>query len=190
MARIRNIKLHSIDIRPEFFRNEDLQDLESEYPDQHLMIVFAGLRSLCNINNRFPWDIDLISKYIYPKLRIDIKNALFILEKKGFIKLHQTHKSRKYFGILIDPDKLTRLTKRINHREEETPGYYLWRLSVLERDLYTCQKCGKSGCKLRVHHIKSYKDHPKLRIDLDNGITYCENCHKNCHRKKGVQNEK
>lgn len=73
---------------------------------------------------------------------------------------------------------------------------------VLDRDKYTCQKCG-SKKNLQVHHIKYFKDifeeiiseHPELDVqrnqnelfeivkndvrfnDLDNLITYCKECH-------------
>lgn len=47
---------------------------------------------------------------------------------------------------------------------------------VLERDNYTCQRCG-STINPVVHHILNYRDHKDLRIDVDNGITLCECCH-------------
>lgn len=55
--------------------------------------------------------------------------------------------------------------------------YKLWRLSMFERDLFTCQDCGKKGGFLMAHHIKSWSSTPELRYELDNGITYCEFCH-------------
>lgn len=56
------------------------------------------------------------------------------------------------------------------------------RTFVFERDDYTCLKCGvKGGVKLNAHHIKSYKDHPDLRLEKDNLITVCEPCHNKIH---------
>ena len=60
-------------------------------------------------------------------------------------------------------------------------GYYSmeykkWRKGCMERDDFTCQRCGEKGY-LTVHHIKSFAKYPKLRFELTNGITLCENCH-------------
>lgn len=54
----------------------------------------------------------------------------------------------------------------------------IWRKSVYERDNYTCQLCKhKHGRNLNAHHIKVFKDYPEERLDVDNGITLCEECH-------------
>lgn len=57
--------------------------------------------------------------------------------------------------------------------------YKQWRIKVFERDDYTCQDCGVAGNKsyLTSHHIKSFTYHTKLRFELSNGKTLCENCH-------------
>ena len=59
---------------------------------------------------------------------------------------------------------------------------------VYERDNYTCQCCGKRGYKLNAHHIYGYAEHKDLRIDLNNGVTLCEECHKKYHKIYGRVN--
>ena len=63
----------------------------------------------------------------------------------------------------------------------------LWRTEVLKRDNHTCQCCGDTT-KLVVHHIYDYKNYPKLRTNIENGITLCEKCHKDFHKEFGMKN--
>lgn len=60
-----------------------------------------------------------------------------------------------------------------------------WRIAVFQRDHFTCQVCGKTGGKLNAHHIRPWAKYPELRYKLCNGITLCEECHKNIHRERG-----
>lgn len=69
-------------------------------------------------------------------------------------------------------------------RDRCTKEYADWRIGVFERDNYACQKCGKLGGTLNAHHIKKYSEFPELRYVLDNGITLCESCHRNIHKKE------
>lgn len=73
-----------------------------------------------------------------------------------------------------------------NSRDRECKEYKRWRIAVFSRDNYTCQKCGQVGGTLNAHHIKSYKNYPKLRYSLKNGLTLCEKCHREVYRKKRV----
>lgn len=82
--------------------------------------------------------------------------------------------------------------------------YAEWRLSIFKRDSYTCQDCGQVGGRIRAHHLKrfsvilndiqqkfplflesdiayNYKD----LWDTKNGVTLCEKCHKEIHKKEG-----
>jgi len=75
-----------------------------------------------------------------------------------------------------------------NHRIRESALYKQWVRLVFFRDKYTCQSCGKRGGKLHAHHIKSFAQHPELRLSLDNGTTYCDGCHRKWHKKHGRVN--
>lgn len=60
-----------------------------------------------------------------------------------------------------------------------------WAKAVKTRDNYTCESCGVQDFgRKRMHadHIKSFAEHPELRLDLSNGRTLC--C--DCHRKTGT----
>jgi hypothetical protein len=61
-----------------------------------------------------------------------------------------------------------------------------WRKKVFQRDGYICVDCGVkgNGNNLNAHHIKSFSSYPKLRFDINNGITLCIPCHKKIHGNK------
>jgi len=62
--------------------------------------------------------------------------------------------------------------------------YRQWRKRVFERDNYTCQSCGIVGFELHPHHIKEFAQYKELRLDIENGITLCYECHKRVHSHK------
>ena len=81
-------------------------------------------------------------------------------------------------------DKIGRKQKRPYRHWEHIE----WRKKVYERDNYTCQRCkAKSGqgkkIYLEAHHIKSWAEFPKLRNDVENGITLCKDCHNKTRQK-------
>jgi len=96
---------------------------------------------------------------------------------------------RKYlFDLLtLDRDAKERVRKSIEYRR--------WRLAVFVRDNWTCQKCKSrngNGAEvyLEAHHKKPYTKYPKLRFDVNNGLTLCKSCHKDENKKqmKGNKN--
>lgn len=65
------------------------------------------------------------------------------------------------------------------------------RNECFERDSYTCQHCNKLGGTLNAHHIKTWAKHPDLRLDINNLVTLCLECHREVHglNRKGNKNE-
>ena len=57
---------------------------------------------------------------------------------------------------------------------------------IIKRDNYTCQECLERGGKLNAHHILPYRDWKDEQISLNvyNGITLCEECHKKTYGKE------
>jgi len=91
MARIRTIK-------PEFFRDEDLQDLESQHGGCYPMLVFAGLWGHCDKNGTFEWKPRQLKLDILPFLPFNMEQSLEVLEGAGFIKKFES--TGKHYGSI------------------------------------------------------------------------------------------
>jgi len=71
-----------------------------------------------------------------------------------------------------------------NDRDRDSTENKVWRLTILQRDNFTCKKCGTKK-KLQVHHILGFSKYPELRFDFNNGITLCKKCHVKFHSTYG-----
>ena len=95
-----------------------------------------------------------------------------------------------------DLDQLIHLARKqdmeteFNSRTKRNQFYWSseWRKlkhSVLKRDHHECQLCKREGRltldNLMVHHIKPLEYYPLLRLDADNLVTLCKNCHNKVH---------
>ena len=86
----------------------------------------------------------------------------------------------------LSPSWNQKLTDEERIQGRDIPEYKEWRVSVYERDNFTCQKCGDStGGNLNAHHIEAYADNSELRTKLSNGVTLCKDCHNNYHHLYG-----
>lgn len=81
-------------------------------------------------------------------------------------------------------------------RKDCNSGAYMkWRREVFIRDAFVCQKCGyKKGddeyTVLVAHHMESFEDYPEGRLDAENGVTLCNDCHHEFHRLYGVHHSR
>ena len=74
-------------------------------------------------------------------------------------------------------------------KTRKLPKYGSWRTAVFKRDKYTCQKClDDRGGNLVAHHINGYNWDEKSRTEISNGVTLCEDCHKEFHKIYGYGN--
>ena len=84
--------------------------------------------------------------------------------------------------------------RKLIHKTDESKiwrgriEYRLWREAVFARDGWICQKCKEKGIYLHPHHILNFSIWVGFRFAIDNGITFCQNCHKLFHKKYGVKN--
>lgn len=138
-----------------------------------------------------------------------VQKSIKWLEDQGFIKkLERQNCSRTnncyYIGYILEdkeePTKIMEGVEEINievvikeinkstnkHKRKKDYAYKKWRDNVLKRDDYTCQLCGRTDDEaiLNVHHIEKYSDNEELRVDVNNGITLCYDCHKKIFSKE------
>jgi hypothetical protein len=106
----------------------------------------------------------------------------------GFI--HRGRRCPKCFFERISGEGHWHYNADLTIEERETmrafPGYTAWQIAVKKRDNFSCQCCGdKRGGNLVSHHLDGWNIAREKRLDVDNGVTLCEDCHKDFHGKYG-----
>lgn len=81
-----------------------------------------------------------------------------------------------------------KLTQEERMKNRDTLENIQWRNNIYGRDNYTCQCCSKHGGDMIAHHLDGYNWCEDKRFDIDNGITLCEDCHKEFHHIYGYGN--
>jgi hypothetical protein len=80
------------------------------------------------------------------------------------------------------------LTAEERIARRDIPSNDRWRMKILERDNYTCQKCNKRGGRLIAHHLEGWNRARDMRFIVSNGVTLCRKCHFLFHRIYGRGN--
>ena len=93
---------------------------------------------------------------------------------------------------------VNKINKSVSRLIRDSKEYEDWRKAVMERDDFTCQKCGERGGKLNADHYpfsfsvllgtvkgitKDFVERGDLKVlsffwDVENGRTLCKDCHR------------
>lgn len=111
MARIRTIK-------PEYFRHELLQDLQSSNPSLNPMLVFAGLWTQCDKNGVFEYKPRQLKLDILPFIEFDLGASLVLLREAKLISL-MLHGEKVYGFVPTFKDH-----QRINGKEAQSQSVH------------------------------------------------------------------
>lgn len=112
MSRIRTIK-------PEFFRHELLQDLESSHKGKYPMLVFVGLWTQSDKQGVFPWKPRILKLDILPFINFDMETTLKILLESGLIRKFEA--DGKYYGFIPSFTSHQRITGKEATSAEKYP---------------------------------------------------------------------
>lgn len=96
------------------------------------------------------------------------------------------HRKTWYKGELVynyNPNR----TKEQRQKERKTPKDIYFTKGVKMRDNFTCKICNSKGYVV-AHHLESFNSNKEKRYDINNGVTLCDKCHKEFHKKYGYGN--
>ena len=114
------------------------------------------------------------------------------ISKETRIKLGNSHRGMKRSAITCKNISDSRLGSKNpnwhggvstdNERIRRSIEFRLWREAVFARDGWICQKCKERSDDLHPHHIRNFAEVIELRFAIDNGITFCKECHQEFHK--------
>jgi len=115
------------------------------------------------------------------KRKMSIIRTGFIVSKETGDKISKANKGsirmstrgKKHYRWIEDRTKL----KKSDRIKSDSASFY-WARDVKTRDNWTC-KINDEDCegRLEAHHILTWAKFPKLRYNIDNGITLCHHHH-------------
>jgi len=158
--------------------------------------TYAHQISWCEEVRRAPDDENILEvkcKYCgkwFKPTRVQLKNRIKGISNKitGEGLLYCSDECKQACPIYYRHKYPKGFTGDINSSREVQPEL---RKLVLERDNYTCQKCGLNSNEqcviLHCHHINPVILDPLESADIDNCITLCIDCHYEAHQKDGCR---
>lgn len=173
-------------------RNEKIYkvDLTEQRFDRYLVLKFDSIK-----NHNAYWkclcDCGVVKIVNGANLRSGHTRSCGCLQKETVSEIMRKRTGENHADVSGEknPNYSSNLTNEEREITRKYPEYIDWRATVYKRDNHTCQCCGNNkGGNLCAHHLESYRDNPELRISLENGVTLCEEYHKNFHHQYGYGN--
>ena len=104
----------------------------------------------------------------------------YLLENDVLVKTATAEKKQEDTETNLLDDQFE---KHLTQKVRQSSAYQKFRKAVLKRDKNKCVFCGETE-KLCVHHVIPMQSGTGLAVDVLNGQTLCENCHRSVHGKK------
>ena len=143
-------KYYWLKLKRDFFKRHDIRIIE-EMPNGKEYILFY-LKLLLESTS----DAHFIDRNPREVARLTDESIEFVKEALSILKEYGLIQEDEYGGLYAP--YITKATvyscAEEDGRDRNAPEYKLWRLSVLERDDFTCQECKERGGRLNAHHIK------------------------------------
>lgn len=155
MARIRTIK-------PDFFKHEDLYDLEVE-TGLPVRVAFAGLWTCCDREGRFEWRPRALKTDILPYDEVDFSRVLDALTTRGFVQRYASN--GKEYGCVPGfsrhqvinnrekPSDIPEPTQGIEKEQEVTPEPRVDHASTTREGSAQAEGEGKGKGRDRVTNV-------------------------------------
>ena len=118
-------------------------------------------------------------KYLHEDAKTVVIDAIAVLI--GDYGIYRKQAALLLLKALVRKDFLRFLFENGNLYPFDRNDYRVtrWKKEIVGRG--KCEMCG-SGERLEAHHIIKWADYPQGRIDVNNGMCLCHNCHTEEHR--------
>ena len=127
----------------------------------------------------------LLERYKFNKPTMSEEEKAAVLIDSVAVLIGEYEIERKYAALLLIKNLLPAdivdsilNDERIYPFERNDQRVRKWTEAVIKQGY--CEKCGTTE-QLEAHHIIKWADYPKGRIDVNNGMCLCHNCHTEQH---------
>ena len=110
------------------------------------------------------------------KMKMSERAKRRIVPYSHILQMCEARKGLKPWNWIEDRSLLKRYGD--DNKDRRSYAYTNWRTQVWLRDKFKCRIANRDcDGRIEAHHILSYKGHPELRYEINNGITLCHAHH-------------